>query len=91
MKRPYSFLEANGYQEMPNPARLPIFLVRLKRAGSCERQPAGSAEEAARKFIKFAGIRSGKTIEVFNGDQDPDKDAPCFTFTTSVRPRMVRR
>lgn len=76
---------------MPNPSGLAVFLVRVKRAGSCERQPARSAEDAARKFIKYAGIKTGKTIEVFNSDQDPDKDAPCFTFTTSVRPRMVRR
>lgn len=88
MSRPYAFLAANGLQVMANPFNQPVFLVRVK-GGEWERQPARSMEDAVRKFISYAGIKSGKVIQALRADQNPATDKPC-EYNTARQRRIVR-
>lgn len=85
MPRAYSFLAAGGLTEMPNPHGLPVFLVREQGQARFERQPARSHEEAVRKFIRYAAIKSGKVVEVLKDGQDPEIDEPVI-FKTIGKP-----
>lgn len=78
MQRPYSFLIAGGLSQMPNPQNLPVFLVRRKGDADYEKQPARSVEEAVRKFVNYASVKSG-IVEALRPDQDLTRDRP-FTY-----------
>lgn len=73
---------------MPNPDGLPVFLAREKGQKHWEKQPATSVEDAARRFIRNANVKSGKTIEVLGPDQDPERDTP-FAYQTKGNLRRV--
>ncbi len=76
MSRAYSFLNAGGLTKMPNPYGLPVFLVRLKGTSEWEEQPATSIEQAARKFARYADVKSG-VVEALPAGADPDATQPA--------------
>lgn len=76
MQRAYSFLNNTAFKHMPNPFNQPVWFVRVKGQEEFERQPARSMEEAVRKFVRYANVRSGSVVEALAGNKDPAKDKP---------------
>jgi len=87
MSRAYRFLAVNRLDEMPNPFKLPVYLVR-EPGGQWERQPAMSVTDAASKFCQYANVKPGKTVEVISPGQDPATDAP-FVYENIPLPRAA--
>jgi hypothetical protein len=84
MQRAYSFLIAGGLSEMPNPQRLRVGLFKVEGANQpWEKQPCRTLAEGARKFIRYADIKSGKTIQA----RWEDEDIPPVTFKTTGKHR----
>jgi len=86
--RAYSFLEAGGLRQMPNTFHLPVFLVRRKGDANYETQPARSIEDAVRRFVKYADVKPGTTLEALRDGQDPATEKPC-TFKAAGKSRVA--
>lgn len=83
--RAYSFLADANLTEMPNPQRLRVGLFKIEGANQpWEKQPCRTLAEGARKFIRYADIKSGKTIQARWEDEDPNT-VPLATFKTAGR------